>query len=155
MNELINQVPADQTGVYLENKIKMLKPYYSKESFMIGHLIFKNLNQLMIQQIMSIKYRPCNVYVFNLSFVLHPKCSPLVLRRTQSTLSSIVVVHLLRKQEMPRFDFFSSHSITLLLSHNNLIENLCICFVHFSHPQFLKHLNQLMYIKCLLKIIIQ
>jgi hypothetical protein len=35
-----------------------------------------------------------------MEYVLHPKYSPVVVRRTQSTLSSIVVVRLLDKQEM-------------------------------------------------------
>ncbi len=49
----------------------------------------------------------------------------LVVRRTQSTLSSIVVVRLRGKQEMqgsmPCEEDFCCHSITLLFSHNELL----------------------------------
>ncbi len=73
---------------------------------------------------------------------------PLVVRRTQSTLSSIVAVHLPGKQERQgsipcegdySFVQFCCHSITLLLSHNrNIIifsvTHIVNCF-HFDFPR--------------------
>ncbi len=67
-----------------------------------------------------------------MQYVSKELCSYLVVRRTQSTLSSIVVVRLPGKQEMQGsipceedypFVPFCCHSITLLLSHNRIFES--------------------------------
>ena len=54
----------DQHGVFLENRIKMLKHYYLKVNFMIGLVILKNLNRLMMLLIMSIEYHQQDEYEF-------------------------------------------------------------------------------------------
>jgi len=66
MNQVIKRVQNEQDGVYLENKIKMLKHYYLKVNFMIGLVILKNLNRLMMLQIMLIEYHRQDEYeIFN------------------------------------------------------------------------------------------
>ncbi len=64
-------------------------------------------------------------FQISVSELLHPKCSPLVVRWTQSTLSSIVIVRLPDKQEMQgsipcegdcSFVPFCCYFITLLFS---------------------------------------
>lgn len=54
----------DQHGPYLENKIKMLKHYYLKANSMIGLVISKNLNRLMMLLIVLIEYHQLDGYVF-------------------------------------------------------------------------------------------
>jgi len=66
MNQVIKRVQNEQDGVYLENKIKMLKHYYLKVNFMIGLVILKNLNRLMMLRIMLIEYHRQDEYeIFN------------------------------------------------------------------------------------------
>jgi hypothetical protein len=67
MNLVIKRVQNEQDGVYLENKIKMLKHYYLKVNFMIGLVILKNLNRLMMLLIMSIEYHLQDEYEFLIS----------------------------------------------------------------------------------------
>jgi hypothetical protein len=64
MNSQIKRVLNEQDGVFSENKIKTLKHYYLKENFMIGLVILKNLNRLMMLLIMLIEYHLPDEYGF-------------------------------------------------------------------------------------------
>ena len=62
MNLEIKRVLNDQLGLYLENRIKMLKHYYSRANSMIGLVILKHLNRLMMRRIISIEYHQQDEY---------------------------------------------------------------------------------------------